>query len=110
MKRLFLVCLAAMIPCLGLAENAACGQYFCSGQIQTLYVTMAGDIYVRLVGGFSGVTCTPSGGAYATLQTSSPNLRPMYATLLTAQMTGRPVTLRFVDGSAGCTIQYVTMP
>lgn len=94
------------------ANAASCAGSTCSGQIATLYVQAAGDIYVGMVGGISGLTngCTPVSSAYATLLASSPNAKFMYATLLSAQFAGRSVTLRFSDGSTGCTIQYVTSP
>ncbi|GAC1331756.1 MAG: hypothetical protein NVS1B6_02580 [Steroidobacteraceae bacterium] len=46
----------------------------------------------------------------ARLAASSANVKLIYATLLAAQMTGRPVTVAVIPGSNGCIIRYVTSP
>jgi hypothetical protein len=96
----------------GAATAATCGVNSCSGQISTVYVDVSGTIYVAMVGGLSGLTgCTPNIGAqaYATLPPSSNNFnQQVYALLLTAETTSRPVFLSFVAGSTGCTITYAT--
>jgi hypothetical protein len=105
-----------MILCLGLpslGSAAACSATQCSGQISLLDVTSDGDAYVGLVGGLAGLTgCTPNNGSqqYFTLSAASPNMKLIYATLLSAQMAGRSVTVTAVANSNGCTIRYVTSP
>ena len=97
----------------GVALGAACADTICSGQVSVLYASSDGDVYVGLVGGLAGLTgCTPKNGAqqYVTLAASSANVKLIYATLLAAQMTGRPVTVAVVPDSNGCTISYVTSP
>ena len=97
----------------GLASAAACSDTKCSGQISILYASSDGDVYVGLVGGLAGLTgCVPISGAqqYVTLAASSANLKLIYATLLAAQMTGRPVSVAVIPDSHGCTIRYVTSP
>jgi hypothetical protein len=95
------------------AFAAACADTSCSGQISLLDVEANGDAYVGLVGGLAGLTgCTPNNGEeqYLTLSASSPNMKLIYATLLSAQMTGRPVTIVASANSNGCLIRYVTSP
>ena len=95
----------------GLAKAATCGANNCSGQINTLYVNANGNIYIAMVGGLSGLTgCTPVSGAqsYVTLPPSSSNFNQVYALLLEAEIAARDVSLTFVVGSSGCTINYVT--
>ena len=78
-----------------------------------LYVTASGDAYVGLVGGLAGLTgCTPDNGAqqYLTLSASSPNMKLLYATLLSSQMAGRSITIGAEPYSIGCKIKYVTSP
>ena len=97
----------------GLASAAACSDTLCSGQISVLYASSDRDVYVGLVGGLEGLTgCIPTSGAqqYVTLSASSANVKLIYATLLAAQMTGRPVTIAVIPGSNGCIIRYVTSP
>jgi hypothetical protein len=93
------------------AKAATCGADQCSGQINTLYVNATGNIYVAMVGGLSGLTgCTPNVGAqaYVTLIPSSSNFNQVYATLLSAEIAARSISLVFLAGSNGCTILYVT--
>ena len=95
----------------GPAKAATCGANNCSGQINTLYVNATGNIYIAMVGGLSGLTgCTPNVGAdyYVTLLPSSGNFNQVYALLLEAEIASRTVSLSFVAGSSGCTINYVT--
>jgi hypothetical protein len=95
------------------AFAAACSDTRCSGQVSVLYVTAAGDIFVALVGGLAGLTgCTPDNGdkQYLTLSASSPNMKLIYATLLSSQMAGRSITVVADAFSIGCKIKYVTSP
>ena len=110
------VLLTLTILCLGvqsLASAAACSDTQCSGQISVLYVTAQGDAYVGLVGGLAGLTgCIPNSGAqeYLTVSASSRNMKMIYATLLSAQMAGRSVTIYADANSNGCTIKHMTSP
>jgi hypothetical protein len=110
MKKITLACLFAVGGGIASVNAAACGPNSCSGQISLLYVQASGDIYVGMVGGLAGLNCSPVSGLYTTLYSSSPNVKLIYSTLLSAQMTGRSVTIRIVDGSVGCGITYVTSP
>ncbi|MBV8783979.1 MAG: hypothetical protein JOZ67_07325 [Gammaproteobacteria bacterium] len=95
------------------AFGAACSPNSCSGQISTLVAEADGNVYVAMVGGLGGLTsCTPDAGdqPFLTLPAASANLKLIYATLLAAQMTGRPVTIHVAANSQGCTIRYVTSP
>ena len=92
------------------ASAAACSANQCSGQVQSVYVSTAGSVYVSLVGGLTGVSiCAPAAGVYAELLASTTNSKLIFAMLLSAQYAGRPVTLRFLDSppsGSGCVIQY----
>jgi hypothetical protein len=95
------------------AFAAACSPTSCSGQISMLYIEANGDAYVGFVGGLAGLTgCIPNDGEqqFLTLLATSANMKKVYATLLAAQMAGRPVTIAVAANSNGCTIRYVTSP
>jgi hypothetical protein len=89
---------------------AACTTYYCQGTISLLYVTDTGA-YVQLSGGLTGLTnCTPESGVYLTLPKTNGNYSSLYALLLLAKAQGSIITIRTNDGSAGCTVAYITTP
>lgn len=59
---------------------------------------------------YSGGTVPKPREQFMTISASSQNLKLIYATLLSAQMAGRSVTLTAQANSTGCTIRYVTSP
>lgn len=86
---------------------AACDSVRCtSEQIKRLYTgTIA--TYIQFASNQLPTGCTPKDGGYLTLETSHPNYKGIYATLLMAFSTNQPVSVRIYDGSDGCLVQYV---
>src|SRR5579871_1529339 len=75
----------------GTAWGAQCEGLRCYGTISTLDVEAAGNVYVGLSGGISGITgCTPKIGAdsYFTLLPSNPNNGQIYSLLVAAATSG----------------------
>jgi len=109
------ICLA-MVPASAWATCArqADGTDVCiSEQIQTLYVTQSGAVYLlptsSLAPSSAGFACTPAGGRYLLLDPAAPNFRAVYAALLSARVVGAPVTLAMDPSQSTCTISYVTL-
>jgi len=86
---------------------AGCSANGCYGvTIDRLSVTDAGKVLVGTTGNESQLDCTPGAGVYMQLTNGSAGQNAIYSMLLTAQTTKKPVNLRIVNGSAGCTISY----
>ena len=103
-----LVASAALLS-LSSGAFAVCSYYYCQGTISLLYVNDVAT-YVQLSSGVSGLTnCTPESGVYLTVPKANSNYNSLYALLLLAKAQGTAVTIRTNDGSAGCTVAYITM-
>jgi hypothetical protein len=77
--------------------------------IAVLYTTTSGAVYVQPSSAWSGVACTPISGLYAQLLPSAPNFKQVYATLLSAKLSGFQVEMVMDPGQSQCTITYVTL-
>ena len=105
MKKIILSALA--IAATTATIHAGCTANGCYGvTIDRLSVTDAGKILVGTSGNEGKLDCTPGAGAYMQLSIRTPGKNAIYSMLLTAQTTKKPVSLRIVNGSAGCTISY----
>lgn len=90
------------------------GTDYCGPElISLLYVTASGYLYVRPTTPLSpapqGFVCTPVSGSYFVLPPSAPNFKQVYAALLTARVSGAPVTIVADPSQSACTITYVTL-
>ena len=88
---------------------ANCGSNACQNMtITRLFISTNNKIYVKISDNITSLNCTPVEGQYLTLLRSSPNSDAIYSMLMTTQAMGRVLTrIRIVEGTAGCTIQYV---
>ena len=86
-----------------------CQSWGCITTISKLYTTANGPIYVSTPLDEKLANCTPVSDVYFTLDTSSKNVKEVYATLLAAYMAQKEVRLRIIEGSANCELKYVTL-
>jgi len=107
--------LAACVPA---GVYAQCGHSegvdYCGPElIQLLYVTSSSAIYVQptslLNPAPAGFVCTPVSGHYFVLHPEIRNFKQIYATLLSARVSGAPVTLVADPTQPTCTVLYVTL-
>jgi hypothetical protein len=105
------ICLA-MVPACAWATCAheADGTDACvSEQIQLLYVTQSGAVYLQPTSSLAGFSCAPVSGTYLLLNPAAPNFKAAYAALLSARVVGATVTLVMDPSQSTCTISYVTL-
>jgi hypothetical protein len=104
--------------CLPVGAFGACGHVtgvdYCGPElISLLYVTASGYLYVQPTTPLSptpqGFVCTPASGIYFVLAPSAPNFKQIYAALLSARVSGAPVTIVADPSQSTCTITYVTL-
>jgi hypothetical protein len=89
---------------------AECEPTLCTGLVYELYVRSAGDLRVQTTGNESLLNCTPDQGVFLTLSpAAAANFKDVYALLLAANVAGKEVTIRIVEGSNPCAILYVRM-
>lgn len=87
---------------------SACTAGTCSNvTIENLYITAAGNTLVITSGDESILNCTGTDGKYMTLVTADSNSKAVFAALLAARTSDKPVSLRVNEGSTGCTVQRV---
>jgi hypothetical protein len=92
------------------AASGACFGYYCQDTIAEITIT-SDAVYIRLTNGMSGLTnCTPYETSWFTLAKTNPNYNAHYAALLAARASGETVTLRPVDSSSNCLLQYMAVP
>ena len=94
--------------------HAASGNDYCGPElIGLLDVDGSGAVYVRPTSALSptpaGFACKPVSGAYFVLSPSNGNFRQIYAALLSARISGAPVTIVSDPAQSACTILYVTL-
>ena len=118
MKRLLRVALLTVASCLPWAVFATCGHSggvdYCGPDVVGLiYVTSSGLVYVQPAGPLNaaprGFVCAPAGGSYFVLEPNATNFKQIYAALLTARVSGAPVTLVADPAKSTCTLMYVTL-
>lgn len=81
--------------------------------IRLVYVSSAGPVYVQpstsLEPAPQGFMCKPVAGRYFLLESNAPNFKQIYATLISARVSGAPVTIVADPTRSVCTIAYVTL-
>jgi len=93
----------------GSAAMAACSSTTCSGTISRLFINQGGVLSIRLNDtDISDSSCTATNN-YGTLQPDNAGFKNFYAMALTALAAGNPVSLRMVDNSPTCSIQYIVI-
>ena len=79
--------------------------------VQQLYVTANGGIYVMPTSSLIALPprfgCTPVAGSYFALDPKSANYKQIYASLLSARMSGAPVTFVLDPAQRQCTLSYI---
>ena len=79
--------------------------------IAQIYAPVSGDVYVQPSSSWTGngVVCAPISGKYALLPSSAPNFKQIYATLVSAKLSGYQVTMVMDRAQTQCTIAYITL-
>lgn len=86
---------------------ASCTTGSCSGKVERIYMTANGTMYVKVEGNAGTLNCTAPGGVYMSLKEGDAGKNSMYSLLLTAQTTGKRVTVRIEEGSSDCRVAFV---
>lgn len=103
-----LLAIALISSTLSTGAYAECSDGACSNvTIDYLLVMSSGTITVGTSGTETGLTCTASGGKYLEIGKDDIGKNAMYAALLTAQTTGKKLSIRVNDDDAACKITYV---
>jgi hypothetical protein len=94
--------------------HSGTGNDYCGPElISVLYIDGSGAIYVRPTTALSpapaGFVCAPVSGAYFLLSPNNTNFKQIYAALLSARVSGAPVTLVSDPAQPICTILYITL-
>ena len=105
MKKLIIGVLA--VSAISTGSYAKCVAGSCAGTVEKLYMTAGGTMYVQIEGDASKLNCTPPGGVYLSLKEGDVGKNAMYSLLLTAKTTGKPITVRIVEGSTDCRVAFV---
>jgi hypothetical protein len=90
------------------------GTAYCGAEvIQLLYVSQTGVVYVQPTSSLNpapaNFPCTPVGGSYFVLQPTAAAFKQIYSLLLSARISGAPITMVSDPTQSACTISYVTM-
>ncbi len=110
MNKLLSASLAAMtFAAFASTANAACTSTTCSGEISRIFINQGGVLSIRLADTDIGDSSCTATNNYATLQPSNSGFKNFYAMALTAQVSKAPVSLRMVDNSPTCEIQYIVL-
>lgn len=82
-------------------------------QVDRLYMTANGTLYVGTSGDEKALDCAAGAGnggvenKYMSLRSSDEGQKAMYSLLLTAKTTKLPVTIRVSTGTTDCRIAYI---
>ena len=106
MKKLIMGALALGVIATG--SYAGCTAKKCVGKVDRLYMTANGTLYIGTDGDESALNCTSPSNSYMSLAEGDVGKNAMYSLLLTAQTTGKPVSIRIQEGSPDCRVLYVT--
>jgi hypothetical protein len=71
-------------------------------------MTATGTLYVGTDGDETKLTCGGVSGVYMSLKEGDVGKNAMYSLLLTAKTTGKAVSIKIVEGSPTCKVQYIT--
>lgn len=87
--------------------SATCASWGCTETINELYVTRGTTTYVGTPGDESLANCTVAGGGTLFwIDHTEAGADRMYSVLLTAKSVGAVVTLRVVEGTNPCKLDY----
>lgn len=105
---ILLKCLCLGLFCTSQAQ-ASCNSTACDNEyISELRVEAAGYVVVNTTGNESLLGCTLYAGSYMVVDMTDSNADEVYAMLLSAQSTGKPIArIRIVSTSNPCKISYV---
>ena len=106
MKKLIMGALALGVIATG--SYAGCTAKKCVGKVDRLYMTANGTLYIGTDGDESALNCTSPGNSYMSLAEGDVGKNAMYSLLLTAQTTGKTVSIRIQEDSSDCRVLYVT--
>ena len=109
MKKILLSALA--LGALTTTVYANCVSTGCySVDVKKLYVAGNGNIYVGTSGNEASLGCTSPGNELMTIINSHPGKNAIYSLLLTAKTTKQKVTIRTLNGSSNCQVEYAYIP
>ena len=95
--------------CIASAAYAECSASGCWGvYVEELYPVAAGGAWIKTSGNETLANCTADSNVYLRLN-DSPGFQAIYATLLAAQLSDKKVNIRIAEGSAPCSVAYVTL-
>lgn len=79
--------------------------------VAQIYATVSGDVYVQPSSSWTGngVVCAPISGKYALLSSKASNFKQIYATLVSAKLSGYQITMVMDRAQSQCTIAYITL-
>lgn len=90
---------------------AACdGSATCTGNLDRVYFSGAGDLFLRMadVDIPAGTTCTRDAN-YAVVPAAHPQLKTFYAMALTGFSLDNPVSIRVISNDPNCEVSYMYM-
>ena len=89
--------------------SGECVPHICQDvYVEKLYPNTSGLVYVATSGDETKLDCNAESGVYLSFDLSDPAGDAYYSTLLAAQISERKVSIRIVNGSQGCKVQYMT--
>lgn len=107
MKNTVFLSAFAFLPTLAFG---ACSNHICSSVlVERLYINSNGKVYIGSSGDESQLDCQSVSGVYTSFDVSEPGGDSIYATLLAAQLSNKPVSIRIVNNSEGCKVLYLLM-
>ncbi|QLC24477.1 hypothetical protein HFP57_05205 [Parasphingopyxis algicola] len=86
---------------------ADCSGVFCNDVLVQRIVVSATATSVRTSGDETQLDCDPGTGLYLTMDNTDPEYNDSYALVLTAFVSGTPMTFRMESGTGPCTVSYV---
>jgi hypothetical protein len=95
--------------CIAPAASADCVASGCfEVYVEELYPEAQGGAWIRTSGNEMLANCTADSGIYLRLNATA-GFKEIYATLLAAQLSDRKVSIRINEGTAPCSVSYVTL-
>ena len=90
------------------AQAAGCTSTVCTGEIERIFYNAAGDMRIRLKSidiRTQAQNCTTTAN-YGVVKTDNPRLKEFYAMALTVMALNKEISMRFLDASNDCEVQY----
>ena len=108
MKKILMSALA--LGAITTGSYAACAGTVC-GQVdvQRLYITDTGTIYIGTSGVETALNCTAPGDQYLSIRDADVGKNALYSMLLTAQTTKRKIDIGIEAGSADCHVLAIVV-